>query len=162
MKLKTVVTGLAFLIIAAPIASAASTYLVTDLGTLPGCLSSVANAINSNGQVVGYAHSSSGADYAFLYSGGLMADLNSLIPTNPGWTVKDAAAINDSGQIVGDGTSPSGQTHAFHYNGGIITDLGTLGGSYSTANGINNNGQVVGISTTSSLSDLGLQLCVTH
>jgi probable HAF family extracellular repeat protein len=85
---------------------------MADLGTLGGSYS-YAYGINNNGQVVGLANTGSGAQYAFLYRGGIMTDLNSLIPTNSGWTLSGARAINDSGQIVGSGTSPSGQTHAF-------------------------------------------------
>ena len=70
-----------------------------DLGTLGG-LYAGANAINNSGQVVGWSNTASGAIRAFLYSDGLMYDLNNLIPANSGWTLHSANAINDLGQIA--------------------------------------------------------------
>src|SRR5437870_604367 len=45
---------------------------IIDLGT------SVANGINANGQVVGYAYTTGNNRHAFLYSGGRMTDLGTL------------------------------------------------------------------------------------
>jgi probable HAF family extracellular repeat protein len=74
-----------------------------NLGTFGGNYS-IAYAINNLGQVVGGANTSSdGYDDAFLYSGGVMQDLNNLISPNSGWVLEDATGINDSGQICGDG-----------------------------------------------------------
>ena len=56
---------------------------------------------------------SSGAVDAFLYSGGTMLDLNSLVSPTADWTLGYAKGINDSGQIAGSGTNPAGQTDAF-------------------------------------------------
>ena len=121
-------------------------YTVTDLGGFG------AEAINDNGQVVGYCFTS-GSDHAFLYSNGIAQDMNTLIPASSGWTLEDAYGINDSGQVVGTGVNPSGQTHAFLYQNGTVTDLGTLGGGMSEAYGINASGQVVGDSTTAAGAD---------
>lgn len=41
--------------------------------------------------------------HAFLWQGGVMSDLNDLIPTNSDWELTEATAINDAGQIVGAG-----------------------------------------------------------
>jgi probable HAF family extracellular repeat protein len=137
----------------------AQRYTVTDLGTLGG-LSSFANGINNAGQVVGKADlpgtPASTPTHAFLYSGGIMQDLGTL-----GGNLSNATAINNAGQIVGNSLTITrvGQvSHAFLYSGGIMQDLGTLAGpsgvaQESTANGINDLGQIVGQSTS---SDFGL------
>ena len=54
-------------------------------------------------------------------------------------------AINSTGQIVGESNlGDSSETHAFLYSAGTLLDLGTLGGSSSSAIGINDAGQIVG------------------
>jgi probable HAF family extracellular repeat protein len=130
--------------------SQATTYNVTDLGTLPGGTYSDAYGINASGQVVGFSDTTILTDYspqhAFLYSGSTMTDLGTL-----GGTYSEASGINASGQVVGwsdfnyseNGTQYITH-HAFLYNGSTMTDLGTLGGVWSYANGINASGQVVG------------------
>lgn len=69
----------------------------TDLGTLPGALSSSAFATNSSGVVVGV----SGA-HAFRHDGA-MVDLNSRIAADSGWVLEKATGISDTGVIVGGG-----------------------------------------------------------
>jgi probable HAF family extracellular repeat protein len=92
-----------------------------DLGTFGGP-NSTASAINDSGQVVGYANTVGSSplppplnqpySHAFLYSGGKMLDLRTLLTTS-GWRLLDATGINDKGQIVGQGMNPGGQNHAF-------------------------------------------------
>jgi len=77
-----------------------------DLGSLGGGFSYAAG-INASGQVVGDTTTG-----AFVYVGGVMYDLNNLIPVGSGWTLDSGKAINDAGQIVGQG-SYNGQPHAF-------------------------------------------------
>jgi hypothetical protein len=50
--------------------------------------------------------------HGFMYVGGVMVDLNQLLPINSGWTIDAAYGINDAGDIVGIGTL-GGQTDAF-------------------------------------------------
>jgi probable HAF family extracellular repeat protein len=69
---------------------------MTDLGVLPGHLSSVAMGVNNRGVIVG-----SGDNTAFVYKDGVMSDLNDLIP--PGFQLVYAVGINDSGQIIATG-----------------------------------------------------------
>lgn len=65
-----------------------------------------------------------------------------------------AVAINSSGMVVGWCTSAdSSYNHAFSYSNGQMTDLGTLGGSTSFANGINDEGVIVGDSYTAGNAD---------
>jgi probable HAF family extracellular repeat protein len=83
----------------------------TDLGTLHGDPCSVAEAINSFGQVVGASQSTAGGcDFftsSFLWeNGGPSVDLNSLIPPHSGWTLAGAGSINDKGEIVSRGAGP--------------------------------------------------------
>jgi probable HAF family extracellular repeat protein len=53
--------------------------------------------------------------------------------------------VNDSGQVVGEADA-AGAYHAILWQNGVTTDLGTLGGSSSGAQAINNHSQVVGYS----------------
>ena len=71
-----------------------------DLGTLGGTISD-AMAVNNLGQVVGESSIASGAIHTFLYSGGQMMDLNSLIVPGSGLIFQAPWGINDSGDIVG-------------------------------------------------------------
>jgi len=77
-----------------------------DLGTLEGGTSR-AWGVNFSGQVVGDSDNNNTPDltytHAFLYSGGTMRDLNTLIDPSSGWIVDTARGINDSGQIAGSG-----------------------------------------------------------
>ena len=76
-----------------------------DLGTLAGTWASFGLGINASGQVVGYALTSdNAATLPFLYSGGVIYDLNNLIPVRSGWDLIVAYGINYAGQIAGIGT----------------------------------------------------------
>jgi probable HAF family extracellular repeat protein len=87
--------------------------IMTDIGTFGGDSSS-ANAVNSAGDVVGYAYEPNGVSDAFLYRGSGLIRLSSLISPNSGWTnLTIAAGINDLGQIAGSGLLANGDYHAF-------------------------------------------------
>lgn len=84
-----------------------------DLGTLGGRISS-ANSINSAGDVVGDSETSDLYQHAFLFTQGVMYDLNELIQPNSGWRVlSQATSINDKNQIVGVGTFADEKAHLF-------------------------------------------------
>src|SRR5438309_173403 len=71
-------------------------YRVIDLGTLGGDGSS-ANALNSEGEIVGTAKLKNGDEHAFLFQSGRMHDLGVISGQR-----SDAFAINDLHEIVGD------------------------------------------------------------
>ena len=73
---------------------------------------SEAYAINSAGVVVGYS-TSGFLNHAFIYSNGIMTDLNSLIPADSSIVLSGARGINDAGQIAATGTTKDGSIHAF-------------------------------------------------
>lgn len=86
--------------------------VIQDLGTLDGG-SSYAYGINSSGAIVGYSWSENENNpEAFVYSCGVMQDLNSLIPGGSGWQLLEAYGINASGEITGIGLL-NGQASAF-------------------------------------------------
>jgi probable HAF family extracellular repeat protein len=95
---------------------------MTNLGTLGGG-SSIARGICDSGQIVGQAQTASGAEDAFLYVNGSMADLNSLINPSLGWTLTYAYDVNRAGQIAAVGTNTAGQTHALLLSPGIPGDI---------------------------------------
>lgn len=121
----------------------------TNLGTLGGT-TSVARGINDGEQVVGRADDGTNTR-AFIWDsiGGMVS-----LGTTAGHTDSEAFGINASGQVAGnafDAGTPSLDLNAFLWtpdvpNGttGTFEDLGTLGGTNSIAQDVNDSGQVVG------------------
>jgi len=130
---------------------------LTDLGTLPTGAWSYGFAITDSGRIAGVAQfnqnnntfhavrwdSSGGSTYAIADLGTLNAGLG---------RNSEALAANNNGQIVGwSSTDPQDSIrHAFLWQNGTMTDLNTLLAASSTgwvllrADGINNQGQIVG------------------
>lgn len=115
--------------------------LIQDLGALGDGDFGEAYDINDRGQVVGRS-GNPGNLRAFLWEDGVMQDLGTL----PGGGSSKALAINERGQVAGEAVAASGHFHAFLWQDGVMRDLGTLGGARSEALGINDLGQVVGVS----------------
>lgn len=132
--------------------------------------------INNPGQVVGSATTASGATHAFLWklSAGnpVMTDLGTLGGTNSYATaISDAGHIvgySDTGKVLTDATGTYAIQHAFYWADGKMYDLGIHNDFYnfpfmdsypfSKAVGINENGTVVGNSTTINGSSRGFVL----
>ena len=116
---------------------------VTSLGEYSSGSHSVAKAINSSGEVVGYAEDSKNVFHAFTSQGSGMTIFD---PT--GSSGSYALGINDSGLVVGYYKTSSGGYSAFEYNDTTVTDLNTLGiapgWTLQRATGVNNAGDIVG------------------
>lgn len=125
-----------------------------DLGTLGGTLATTGswNALNDRGEVVGQSNLAGDQIFhPFLWNGRAMVDLGTL-----GGDLGSAEWVNDAGQVVGWADTaqplspplgePGDQLYqAFLWGDGVMTSLGTAPGDRcSTANSINNRGQVVG------------------
>ncbi len=70
-------------------------------------------AINDNGHITGSAKIADGSWHAFIYSGGIMTDINTLIDPAGGLTLVSGLGINNAGQICGYGIDLQGNEQAF-------------------------------------------------
>jgi len=115
---------------------------VQELPPLPGDPDGLAGGINDKGEVAGATGCATGNIHAVLWQNGVAIDLGNL-----GGTVNLAGDINNKTQVVGQADVPGGTHHAFLWQDGVMSDLGNLPGlPTSFALGINNQGQVVGVS----------------
>jgi probable HAF family extracellular repeat protein len=136
---------------------------VQDLGTLPGDTESRALFVNDAGQVAGISLSGppdlfsqwiggpmGSPQRTFLWQTGVMRDIGTL-----GGPDAMPVGINAHGQIAGSSpteAAPNPSTgfptiHPFLWQNGHMRDLGTLGGTLATAAGMNDRGEVIGMST---------------
>jgi probable HAF family extracellular repeat protein len=87
---------------------------VLDLGTINGLPMSLANAMNDNGQIVGFSQNADGSDtVAELWQNGRTWDLNNLITADSGMFLIEALDINNRGQITGYALTQSQKVHGF-------------------------------------------------
>jgi len=127
-----------------------------DLGTLGGP-NSIAIGINDQGSIVGWSQASLDLGpfgipnlHAVIWKNGKITDMGSF-----GGPISLALSVNNQDTAVGQSMLPSFLPHAFAWQGGSLTDLGTLPGDIASgAGGINNAGQIVGLSA----GDAGMPL----
>jgi probable HAF family extracellular repeat protein len=139
---------------------------IHNLGTLPGGTESFGLDVNSRGEVIAASNNAVPDPFSpifswrtqtrtFLLQNGFMQDIGTL-----GGPDTFALTINDQGQITGQSyinstpnadNSPScppgvPAQDPFLWDKGRMIDIGSLGGTCSLPNRLNNRGQVVGIS----------------
>lgn len=138
-------------------AAVASTYTLTDLGTLGGPESEAAG-VNIYGEVVGTSTTDTGARHAFRYRNGEMLDLGTL----DGGLSSEGIAISDTGIVVGssgwNGVGPGfpQMTLGFIWQDGAMRSTSYLycvcsfnrRTGLSHAHAVNSDGRVVGDSLT--------------
>jgi len=111
---------------------------INELPTL-GTAGGGAWGINDHDAVVGNAYVASAVYHAALWGDGNVTDLGTL-----GGTYSIAYDINLNGQIVGGADDSSGKQKACLWSDGDVINLGNLSnGTWDTARGINNQGQVI-------------------
>ena len=139
----------------------------SDLGALVGGVSSQANWVSNSGLIAGVSENGAIDPLlpsfpqlrAVLWKNGQIVDLGTL---PEGGYESFANAVNSKGQVIGGALNTISdqntlgapgyptQTRAFLWEKGAMQDLGTLGGSDALAQFINEQGQIVGWSYTSS------------
>lgn len=130
-----ILIALAFFLLQTGMSLAATIlYSYQDLGVL----GFVPVAMNNRGWIVGNA-----TNQVFRYRPGIGVERIT--------TGGRATDINDAGTIVGyfDGNGHAPNRAFVRPAGKPVTEIGTLGGTDSIASAINDNGQIVGVSTTS-------------
>ena len=136
--------------------------VLTDLGTLPGGLNSVAFWVNDHGLVMGFSENGVidpvfGAvqQIAVVWKDGQIISLGTL-----GGGISFGNAMNNQGEVAGISAntipdplsflSVGTQIRAFLWRDGVMLDLGTLGGPDSWAASVNERGQVAGFALVDS------------
>jgi hypothetical protein len=145
-KLRTLAAlGLLFGAIAAQAASAPK-YSVTDVGTLPGYLSTAGNSIDALGEVAGNCSGSengTAVPHAFVYRGGKLIDFGALY--NPTLQTK-AYFTNTKGEVALTYALPiNSNEYPVLYQNGQFTALSFPGGGRGSFAGLNDFGQIAGI-----------------
>jgi probable HAF family extracellular repeat protein len=132
---------------------------ITDLGSFGGNQNG-AFGINNRGQIIGNSQNTIPDPFcffgttqvrAFLWEKGVLRDLRTLGTGNCAYV----AYINDRGQVAGaSDTTPTPNPltgvptqDPFLWDKGTMLDLGTLGGAVGSATGLNDRGQVIGVSS---------------
>jgi probable HAF family extracellular repeat protein len=114
-------------------------YTITNLGNF------TVEGINDSGQVVGTSWEN-GMPQGIIWQNGNVTHLGNLQDHSQVY----ANAINNIGGVAGHAWTVSGNNaDAFLWENDHFTILGTLGGSQTSANGINDYGQIVGLSQLS-------------
>jgi len=122
--------------------------VTTNLGT-GGNQLALGNDINNLGEIVGNVRPRNTRfnRRAFIFRDGEFTDLGSLNrrTDDPATDFASALAVNNNSEVVGEAANRRGLRRAFRWSNGRMINLGSLGrGGRSVANGINDQGVIVG------------------
>jgi len=109
-----------------------------------------ATGINNSGEVCGFFIDGNNVNHGWLLNGGVFVQLD-----YPGSSFTQALGLNNHGQIVGAYMDAAGLTHGFLYtvsSGQYISIDDPKGIGTTIANGINDNGVVVGFYGTAPIN----------
>lgn len=116
-------------------------YKLIDVGVLNPTGTSRNGGLNNRAEVTGTGTAPNGlSEHAFLYSGGQLTDLGTLVG-NYSW----GNAINDAGEVVGYSSAGPIDLHAYRWMAGVMTDEHVGTERFSRANGITAQGAVAGV-----------------
>lgn len=129
-----------------PVGSSGHAYLwqhghMSALSTSYG-LGSEAHCVSNSGVIAGNAENSSRSTEAAVWRIAPGSNPSDVAP----WMVPgqaDAVKVNNAGDVL-----CSANYRAYLWRGGKMYDIGTLGGAASTGTAVNDEGEVVGVSTT--------------
>ena len=97
--------------------------------------------INDAGQIVGTLATAEGyGSRGFVWANGVLT----VLPPLPGHSNSRATAINDKGEIVGVSEESTGPDHAVLWSDGKVLELPGLGGPFTEAVDISDNGMIAG------------------
>jgi probable HAF family extracellular repeat protein len=130
--------GLACLLAVTQLRAADYTYVRISV---PGSVETWANGINARGDIVGLYFTAE-ARYGYLLRKGVYTTL----PLPEGAVGLGARAINARGDIVGGFDGSDGALHGFLLSDGQYTAFDRAGSSATSAFGLNNAGEIVGVS----------------
>jgi probable HAF family extracellular repeat protein len=112
---------------------------------VPGAVSSQAFDVNNRGQVVGEYTDASGAFHGYLWERGRFRTIEA----------GSALAINNRGQITGVRLQPGGTLRGYLLDRGRISTFTVPGAQVTVPYGINDHGQIVGLSAPSPTATTG-------
>ena len=172
MKILTLIVALSVFSAAATAQEQKRHYVVTDLGTLPGGMSSQATFVDNQGVVTGFSIDADGIEHAVLWYNGAITDVAKQEPSGQNSAAFGANVLGQA-LVLGEISTPDPnnenfcayatgrECRPFLWQFGVTRQLPLLGGNNGTVAMINNRGEAVG-AAENGIADPGCTLGVTN